>query len=675
MKDGAQEARLVPRLGFLLVAVSILSSITLMKGGWGVSDWLYAGLLAVHAAAGVLILARRDGRIPRGASEALFTVTGIFFLFIYVYAANANMDYVQRFAAFSGRLRLAPNTLQERLSAAVRFVPLLAVDLALCILAVTPGVKRMKSFDGVVEAWGLPLSILSGVLYALAFPSFLDANGIPALGFICLIPLFLVLPRVGLGRGIFYGTVFGLVQSLLINYWLGTFDLVSLQFQTVVSLVEYLPFMTASLLLLKLAGRSGAGRRFSFLVFPACWTLFDYLRSLGFLGYPWGMLGTSQYQFIPLIQTASVTGVWGVTFIVTLFNSVAAEATGLAVGRRRVRALSPAVLGVALAAALVFGAVRISTVDAALGSPQARTVRVALVQQNGDPRKDDYRADFDTLVRLTNQALQKKPELVAWSETAFVPNIRRWSQVDPASDSLAALVHDFLEYQKSIRTWLITGNDDYLLAPGPEGMERTDYNASVLFSPQGERAMTYHKIHLVPFTEYFPYTTQLPGISAMLQSFDIHLWEPGTERVVFRIPGMAFSTPICFEDVFPSDVRGFVRAGANAILNLTNDYWSLTDAEAMQHAVDGLFRAVENGVPLARAAASGLTCVVDPLGRITARAPLYQQAFLVADVKIPPARPTLYTRWGDWFPAAMGLLAASIAAMGLIGRRRKSGAA
>jgi apolipoprotein N-acyltransferase len=313
------------------------------------------------------------------------------------------------------------------------------------------------------------------------------------------------------------------------------------------------------------------------------------------------------------------------------------------------------------AAALGWGAIRMAGVDAAAG--HGRTVRLALIQQNGDPRKDDYNSDFNVLRRLTDQTLSLKPDLIVWSETAFVPNIRRWSAEDPAKEPLAALVRDFLSYQKTLGTWLVTGNDDYSIIQTPQGQERLEYNAAILFSPSGDRTGTYRKIHLVPFTESFPFKKQLPGVYSLLMNFDVHLWEPGSGRLVFDIPGLSFSTPICFEDVFPTDVREFVLSGAEAIVNLSNDYWSLTDAEAMQHAVNGLFRAVENGKPLARASASGLTCLVDPLGRITARAPLYESAALVVDMRVSDLGATLYTRWGDWFPLTLSVFLVLFAAL------------
>jgi apolipoprotein N-acyltransferase len=138
---------------------------------------------------------------------------------------------------------------------------------------------------------------------------------------------------------------------------------------------------------------------------------------------------------------------------------------------------------------------------------------------------------------------------------------------------------------------------------------------------------------------------------------------------VFRHPRLSFSTPICFEDAFPGDVRLFVREGAEAIVNLSNDYWSLTETEAMQHAANAVFRAVENRRPLARASASGLTCAVDSLGRITARAPFFEESFLTVDIAIAAPGLSLYTLWGDWFPVALCAALAVLYALGLAARK------
>jgi apolipoprotein N-acyltransferase len=668
-------------LAILLILLPVGLAVPLAFRPPQAAELIYGAILVLHFACGALLalgglerrLAPRNGYLFLicRAPELLFSLSAVFFLFSYIYATNANMDYVQRFMTSHGDLRLAPNSTQERLSACVRFLPLLLLDAFWYALVRIrrPVLARLTAGDGgMVGLWALPLVFLSAILYALAFPSFLRVQGAPALGPVCLVPVLLCLAEVPLSWGIFYGTLTGVLQTMVTNYWLGTFNLLTLQFVSVVTLLEYVPFMAVALSVLKRAG--GAG----FLVLPAAWPVFDWLRSMGFLGYPWGMLGASQYSVIPVIQLASLTGVWGVTFVVTLSNSVIAWYGNAFLQRRRAGPAAGTVLAAMIAVTLGWAGAR-AIQDRAHKFPlpsALSTVRLALVQQNDDPRKSDYRGVYDVLRRLTDRALQSHPDLVVWSETAFVPNIRRWSAEDPSRYPYAALVRDFLAYQKGTVRWLLTGNDDYSLVTGPGGREeRLDYNGSVLFSPQGQRVETYHKIHLVPFTEYFPFKKQLPGIYALLLNFDAYLWEPGDRRVVFRHPRFAFATPICFEDVFPNDVRLFVRAGADVILNLSNDYWSLTETEGMQHAANAVFRAVENGRPLVRAAASGLTCLVDTSGRIVARSPFYQEGLLVVDVPLGATRTTLYSTWGDWFPVALGALLLFLLAGGLVRLRRR----
>lgn len=392
------------------------------------------------------------------------------------------------------------------------------------------------------------------------------------------------------------------------------------------------------------------------------------------------MLGLTQYGFLPLIQIASITGVWGVSFIVLLVNSGLAESLAARLHDGRPFRFAPAVAAASVfALAIAWGQFALA---ASTRVPASRPpIDLALVQQNSDPRKHDYRVTFEALKRLTDRAVsESKPDLVVWSETAFVPNIARWGAMAPGEHPNAALVHEFLAYQRSLRTWLLTGNDDYRFRMLPDGTEeRWDYNAAVLFSPEGERVETYHKIHLVPFTEHFPFKNELPRLYELLLRFDVTLWEPGTERTVFRHPGFTFSTPICFEDAFPDDIRRFVLQGAEVILNISNDYWSLTEVEAKQHYIASLFRAVENRRPLVRATASGLTAYVDPWGRLRGSLPYYEEAYLTVRLEIPELPPTFYTRRGDWFPlfclgvtVLFALLAASSTAVGLIRRRTRA---
>ncbi len=168
----------------------------------------------------------------------------------------------------------------------------------------------------------------------------------------------------------------------------------------------------------------------------------------------------------------------------------------------------------------------------------------------------------------------------------------------------------------------------------------------------------YYKIRLVPFTENFPYREQFPWVAELLHNFSTTQWTPGTEHTVLAAPNFSFSTPLCFEDVFPDHLRRFVLAGSEVFVNMSNDYWANTPLEGYQHGAHALFRAVENRRPLVRATCSGWTIAVDTQGRIAEGwPPFYQPGWTVGEFKIPLEPPqTLYTRFGDWFPILCGII-------------------
>ena len=298
----------------------------------------YGVLLGLHLVAAALLAARwafrRTGRqigpleapwLDLHVPELLAVLALCLGLFSYLYAANANMDYVQRFIASGGDVRLAPDTRGERLVVGPRYLPLLLADAAWFAVArlarpreAAGGPVTRSAVDRVGD-WALPLSLLSALLYALALPSFAAAGGLAPLAWICLVPLFAVLEIVQYGRAVFYATSTGVLLTLLVNYWLATFQLLALQLATVVALLQYLPAMAVALWI---ARRTRPGARF--VVLPAAWLVLDWIRSLGFLGYPWGMIGTSQYAAPLAIQVASIGGVWMVSFLVLLANGVAA---------------------------------------------------------------------------------------------------------------------------------------------------------------------------------------------------------------------------------------------------------------------------------------------------------------------------------------------------------------
>jgi apolipoprotein N-acyltransferase len=672
--------------------LNFCESLTFETRGITFTDVLVLALLGLQLIVGLVALLRHE---PGILLELVWAPALILFLFAYIYALSANMDYVQRYIASSGQLKLAESTAVEQLYAFLRFGPVLLLNGAYYVWRTVERQRQVRTVRKkhwlyrFFTPWGLPWVILSAALFGFSFPSALRLDGIGWLAWFSLVPLLLVLLAVRAEKGIFYGIVFGTLQSLIVNYWHGTYDYVSLHLIVITFVVEYLLFMIPLVLLIKRSGKWG------FLVLSGAWVFFDYLRSIGILGYPWGIIGTTQYRFLPLIQIASITGVWGVDFVVLLCNASFAWAlagtglgwtwfhksfaavpglqsrnttlwqrvgAGLVCLRKNMQTLFPLPLFAAFfMMCLVSGTFILKGIEHRLyGSSDVTMATVVLLQQNTDPRKHEYKQNFEKLMDLTDEAikqLQVTPDLVVWPEGGFKLDIRYWSKPKKQNSYWGRVVQEFFDYQKNLGTWLLTGTQDHEMVLESNGEKtRRNFNSSVLLDPRGKINAFYHKIHLVPFSEYFPLDKKkFSGLYELFEKYDISNWGLGEERVVFQHDKMEVATPICFEDAFSDHVRRFVLRDADVIVNISNDYWSLSPVEGRQHGLIALFRAVENQRPVLRSTSSGFTVYIDAAGCIQPGSPEpYTTGHTIARVPLPEKRLTLYTRWGDWFPRACG---------------------
>jgi apolipoprotein N-acyltransferase len=247
-----------------------------------------------------------------------------------------------------------------------------------------------------------------------------------------------------------------------------------------------------------------------------------------------------------------------------------------------------------------------------------------------------------------------------WSETSFVPPIEYHTRYRGNRRSYE-LVNELMSFLETQELPYVIGNGDAQLVATPEGdLERVDYNAVLLYD-DGELQDTYRKIHLVPFTEHFPYGGILSGVRQLLIENETTFWESGDEYTIFNVDGHAFATPICFEDTFGYLSRNFVREGADLIVNLTNDSWAYSEAAAMQHMQMAVFRAIENKRSVVRSTNGGMTTVIDPNGKILAMLPAFTEDYLTHDVPVYTEETTLYTRWGNWL--AIVFVAAAAASL------------
>ena len=383
-----------------------------------------------------------------------------------------------------------------------------------------------------------------------------------------------------------------------------------------------------------------------------------------FGGFPWNLLGDSLYRMGPLIQVASITGVYGVSFLI-VWTSLSL----LCAAKRLLRA--PAMRSVWLAE--VFLPILTVAILFALGSyrmmhgPVAtRTLKVAFVQPSipqtliWDESKDDER--FQDLLRLSEQALTNKINLLLWPEAAVPKKVRYDKDTYEAVTGLARKHH----------VWMIIGADDMEPRPGAKSVEDIDYyNSSFLINPEGRIVRGYRKRALVIFGEYIPLEHVLPlfkWFTPIQGGFTA-----GERAIPFELDTLRVKTSvlICYEDTFPHLAREYAQPDTDFLVNLTNNGWFGEGAAQWQHGASALFRAVENGRALLRCANNGLTCWVDEFGRVReifrdARGTIYGPGYMMTEIPLPGPEgrtTTFYNLYGDVFGwSCVGITALTLVA-------------
>lgn len=491
----------------------------------------------------------------------------------------------------------------------------------------------------------LLLTCAAALFASLPFPGVLSEAGFTFLTFISLIPVFCLVRRASWPKVFLEGLVYGFVFYLCYNYWLKTFHPLAILIAPILESVQYLILFPLLKLMAVLFRKRG------YIAQTILYTAYLYVTQMGFLGYPYGNISAALYQFTPFIQLASITGIWGLCLLVVLPQTLVAEM----LEHRQLQGyrLDILIIAILYVLNLCYGFAALHYYD--VKEPE-RELRIASVQHSADSWQGGYatyRRNFETLRDLSLEAMAEEPDMVAWSETAFVPSVA-WHDKYPFSYVASSLTDEFVEFGKSLPVPLVTGNpegiikDETLPAYLKDGSWNwKTYNTVILFG-EGEILGTYRKQRLVPFTEHFPYEKQLPWLYELLLANDYKWWEEGEEATVFEYDGVRFSTPICFEDTFGYLSAEFVENGADLLLNMTNDSWSGSVPAEVQHMQLAAFRAVENRRPLLRSTNSGITCLVLPSGRIVDPLEPFTEAWHVYTVPIGQKEGlTFYTRHPD----------------------------
>lgn len=487
------------------------------------------------------------------------------------------------------------------------------------------------------------LALISAILATLALPSF-DYG---FLAWIALAPLLYALRQRGLGAAAGLGWLFGYAFGVGTFFWIMTIpDLNATRFALLMAVFSlyYLAFGFCYALASRFVGS------WLILAGPAMGVAFEYARcNFSFFAFPWNFLAHSQYQTLPVIQIADITGMYGVTFVLLVVNQLASQLPELFGERRWHWRAQGVTVGVVLAATLGYGWYRLGAAPDPSGY-----VRVAVAQANITARSGMSLAEqmkhLASYERLTREIAAEKPDLIVWPSSSLPGPISFWMIrlfVNQVAHGAGAPI-------------LVGGAGGDKLAPARDGHFPWS-NSEFLISPEGQLQAQYNKIRLTPFNEEVPFQGRIRWphwITTLDKSF-----VAGDTYTLFQVANARFGAPICWENNFPDVFRRFVLEGANFMVSVTNESVFGPTAGPHQTFAMVVFRAVENRVAVARAATTGVSAFIDPQGRIVSRvtdgngSDLFVRGARVWDMPLAQTK-TFYTRYGDAFA-----LTASIASL------------
>lgn len=491
-------------------------------------------------------------------------------------------------------------------------------------------------------------ALLSGLFLVLAFPN----HNFDWLAWIGLVPLLLAT----CGRrplwSFFLSLITGITFFAGICGWILESPGYRILHHVLAGFFLGAPFGLFGFCFALLAGRLGGGT--ALLAAPFAWTLIEYLRSnFSFLALPLGLLAHTQYLHPTLTQISSFTGAYGLSFMMVMVNSALAGAVlaffpeseqfksffpVLPSKRATVYLLcSTAALG---SLALLYG-------EWVLSQPiQGKVLKVSVIQGNirQDLKWDPKNAKLimQTYADLTKKAAGDQAALTVWPEAATPKAINMDRRV----------LSEVRQIVEDSRAPLLLGSTMHQKFKGQSSKGIRLTNSAFLVSPdKSSKNQQYDKIILVPFGEYMPMDGVIPW--SWIKVPTVASYISGKELTVFECPDFRFSVTICWESIYPDLVRNFVKKGAGFIVNITNESWYKDTAGPRQFVAATVFRAVENRVYVVRCANTGISCFIDPYGRIVDRVKdengrdIYVRGVLTQTV-IPNNSGTIYTLYGDW---------------------------
>ena len=509
----------------------------------------------------------------------------------------------------------------------------------------------------VIQRKDILLSCISGLMLTLCQPPF----DISVLSWIAVVPLFVSSVRLkSLKQSFIIGCVSGFVHFMTLLYWL------------TVAMKQYgnMPMLLSAMVLIlvctilslyigivaSVASYVGLKDVKSIFVISGIWIGLEFIRGyIPYLGFPWCLLGYSQHDITVIAQLSAVTGVYGISYLILLINCCIAH---LFIVRSKygLTTLYIFIISILIAASAIVTGVWRSSLSAE--KYDSASLRVSIIQPSIDQSikwDRNYQSKTMKLYEdLTRFCFPFKPDIIVWPETA---------------------VPFFLQEQKSyvaqIQDMAFESNSSIILGSPAYNEEKnrinTEYYNRAYYITGNSGILDYHdKVHLVPFGEYVPLADKLPFLNKFIPMAGSFV--SGEKLIPLKgDPSVSPGVLICFEAIFPDLARSYAKNDADLLVNITNDAWFGRTGAPYQHLAMTKFRSIETGLPIVRAANTGISALILPSGKIVEQSGLFEKIVLNGELPVGNKIQTPYVNMGDWFL----IIAAGTAAFLLLMMRYK----
>lgn len=480
------------------------------------------------------------------------------------------------------------------------------------------------------------LAMLSGIMLTFSFPP-IDLHW---LAWISLVPLLISTTGKSLFTTLKLSLVTGLTHYLSLIYWIALVlsnygDInVFMSITIMLLLASYLSLYIAVFPIIVNLTKYKSSYMAPIFWGAAAWISLEYVRAHLLTGFPWCLLGYSQYSILPLIQISDCAGVYGVSFIIVMINlSIYNLFFVLDIKKRKHLIIKTAFTFLFVGLVISYGFYHLNKkteTKKAVGK-----IKAAIVQGNIDQtlkwRPELQEKTIDAYRKLSKKSARFNPDIIVWPETA-VPFFFQ---------EMPKLSEEIFRISKNVGANILFGSPAY----SRYGQNVRYYNRAYVIN-EDKILGYYDKIHLVPFGEYVPLKKFLPFAHRLVVASGDFL--PGKNINPIAMDHAKIAPLICFESIFPNISRTHAARGSNLLVNITNDAWFGKTSAPYQHLSMAVFRCVENGLPMLRAANTGVSAFILDSGKIVKKSRLFTEDVLMGEIKYG-SNNTFYSKYGDIF--------------------------